>query len=834
MRRREAEEALEPWLSRGLRGGPFSDERSGTWYALEGLHSQGIAMKTLSIVTWILSSLALHVGANTPPVLEVVPEVSARLGQPIEAIPIRCKDAESAPALLKLRAYSSNPEVIPASAFFWEGPAEFRRLSIRPGPSRTGVWGITVEVTDPEGALTRKTFQVQVQSELPRLSIERIQPQLGWQAGPTLHVPIGFQWETSADGNLSVTAAITPNHLLSEGVSFGWSPGSSPKWRNLSISMPTQWSGGALVEITARRSGVIAIATFPMTVARAPLLPSEPESAAARRLPPPLESAPRIAVDWDGSGELEFVSRGPREVQIWGHTPAGYLMLVQASFEQFPLEVGVVDFDGDGQVDIVARGQSQIGLWRGRVDGERRFLDRIPLPNSIGTIGLQGMLWRDWDADGDLDALVVRENGPILLRQERAGWGVELVADASMRWPMAAADADGDGRVDLLALGLVQADQSSRPAFWKNDGRGRFTAQSSLPTSGRIRAVGWEDLDADGTPDAWVLQDATTPQASRVLAAYRRTLTGWVETGRAATLATDASHLTWADFDADGVLDVLLPFDESFGGALIPVPLTGSEWSLRLFLGDRAGGFGAYSAWRTTTRISPVTLVPSNAGRIGVNAGRVILANEFSTFNLPPTAPVDLRSWSSGKQVRLSWMEAWDLNQSAGLTYNVRVGTRPGAEDVVSCLSRPDGVRKIAAPGNVGSSRFLDLDLSRLPLSPLYWSVQAVDAALEGGAFAPEQAVEGFFGGTVPKVTFELTMFRTVDGSFFSRISGESLGSKAFLLETSTNLVQWQALRWIQPQLDGRFLEYDFNLDSGRKQARFFRAHGGEQAPEAP
>jgi len=494
------------------------------------------------------------------------------------------------------------------------------------------------------------------------------------------------------------------------------------------------------------------------------------------------------------------------------------------------LEVVVVDFDGDGRADIVARGQSQIGLWRGQVDGERPILDRIPLPESVGANAIQGMVWRDWDADGDIDGFVVRQNGPILLRQEKVGWSLVPLADAAIGWPMAAADADGDGRVDILSATTVQANPPSRAVFWKNHGSGRFTAQSFLPTSGPIRALGWEDLDADGTPDPWVLQEGSTPQSQRFLATYRRTMNEWVETGRAATLATDASQLTWADFDADGVRDVLLPCDETRWGALTPVPVTGSESSVRLFLGNGAGSFDMYSAWRTTARISPVALLPPHAGRLDVNVGRLVLANEFSTFNLPPTAPVNLQSWVSGKQVRLSWTEAWDLNQSAGLTYNVRVGTRPGGEDVLSCLSRPDGVRKIAGSGNAGSSLFLELDLARIPASPLYWSVQAIDATFEGGPFAPEQAVEGFVKVTSPKVTFDLTAFRTADGFFFTRISGTSLGAQAFLLEASNDLVEWQALRWVQPQPDGRFLEFDTNLSPGRRQARFFRASAGEPA----
>jgi hypothetical protein len=87
------------------------------------------------------------------------------------------------------------------------------------------------------------------------------------------------------------------------------------------------------------------------------------------------------------------------------------------------------------------------------------------------------------------------------------------------------------------------------------------------------------------------------------------------------------------------------------------------------------------------------------------------------------------------------------------LSYNLRVGTTPGGSDIVSPNAGTDGTRRLPAPGNVQEA--LRVPLTALPLGRIYWSVQAVDSAFAGSAFAPEQsftvgAVLGPDTGLVP------------------------------------------------------------------------------------
>ncbi|HOG45025.1 MAG TPA: DUF5719 family protein [Anaerolineae bacterium] len=118
--------------------------------------------------------------------------------------------------------------------------------------------------------------------------------------------------------------------------------------------------------------------------------------------------------------------------------------------------------------------------------------------------------------------------------------------------------------------------------------------------------------------------------------------------------------------------------------------------------------------------------------------GRIarVYRNEVGEANTPPSAPTGLAAVASASTVNLSWTAAEDAEtQSAGLSYNVRIGTAPGAADVLSPMAVGSGRRLLPQSGNanLGTSAWLEL-----PEGTYYWSVQAVDAGWTGGPFADE------------------------------------------------------------------------------------------------
>jgi hypothetical protein len=147
------------------------------------------------------------------------------------------------------------------------------------------------------------------------------------------------------------------------------------------------------------------------------------------------------------------------------------------------------------------------------------------------------------------------------------------------------------------------------------------------------------------------------------------------------------SAMAWGDLNYDGQLDLAL--SGSTNGSL-------------------AWGGGAYSA---------------------------VFTNDNVAIGAAPPVPINLAATVQGSDVLL----AWDLPGGAptGLSFDVRVGISPGGNQIVSPAANPaTGFRRVAQFGQAGWSK--NWRLRNLPAGTYYWSVQSVNAAYMGSAFAAE------------------------------------------------------------------------------------------------
>jgi hypothetical protein len=162
----------------------------------------------------------------------------------------------------------------------------------------------------------------------------------------------------------------------------------------------------------------------------------------------------------------------------------------------------------------------------------------------------------------------------------------------------------------------------------------------------------------------------------------------------------------WGDYDNDGRLDFLLR-----GNTTVPV--------LTRYI----------QLWRN---LAPVT-------------------------NTPPTAPSGLSVTPTTNGVLLAWNAASDVQTPpAGLTYNVRAGTTPGGNDLITGnVIVSTGQRRLPELGNAQMNRFFRFNTANVPLGQkVYWSVQAIDTAFAGGPFAAESVfTNGFALVSVPGLT---------------------------------------------------------------------------------
>ncbi len=118
-------------------------------------------------------------------------------------------------------------------------------------------------------------------------------------------------------------------------------------------------------------------------------------------------------------------------------------------------------------------------------------------------------------------------------------------------------------------------------------------------------------------------------------------------------------------------------------------------------------------------------------------AGKTQIMLNKSTFPAmnAPDAPINLSvvDTTSGEYVF-----KWNKLAEGGYSYNIKIGTTPGGGEVVSCNALPNGKLTTPKMGNAGVSGLYLLKRD-LPPGTYYWTVQAVDNAYRGGAFATTQ-----------------------------------------------------------------------------------------------
>jgi hypothetical protein len=237
--------------------------------------------------------------------------------------------------------------------------------------------------------------------------------------------------------------------------------------------------------------------------------------------------------------------------------------------------------------------------------------------------------------------------------------------------------------------------------------------------------------------------------------------------------------LTFVDWDNDGDLDFARHTSSTFG----------------IHSNDGLGAFSASSAASSNTRATILSagdfdndgdpdVIVAGTTTAGAPSIRVYQNPRISP---PLPAPAGLTATVEGDSVLLSWPEATNPGGHP-LSYNLRVGSRPGAADVLSPMADTlTGVPLLPQAGNAGAVNFHRL--RGLRPGTYYWSVQTLDAAWNGFPFASETN----FVITTPPLPPRFTGVSVLGGSQL-RVTISARPGSTVLIERSEDLVSWSSI----------------------------------------
>ncbi len=447
--------------------------------------------------------------------------------------------------------------------------------------------------------------------------------------------------------------------------------------------------------------------------------------------------------DYDNDGRLDILMTGTTNylngesgaiAQVWRNTGNGFSN-INAGLP------GVVfgtaawgDYNNDGRLDILLAGMSvgyhQISqVWRNTGNGFSNINAGLP------GVWYGESAWGDYDNDGRLDILLTGEDESFIpvaqiWRNTGSGFtninaGLPGVFDGAAAW----GDYDNDGRLDIvLTSGNVPFSQ-----VWRNTGSGFTNINAGLPGMDD-GSVAWGDYDNDGRLD--ILLRGEYAYHLYAVQVWRNTGSGFTNINAALPVLYDAS-VAWGDYDNDGRLDIL--FTGGYPGTLTVLAQvwrnTGSGFTniVDIALPGVKRSTAAWGDYDNDGRLD-ILLTGMDESKASITR---LYRNNVPVANTPPQSPSGLTTAAAGGGIMLGWNPASDPQTPAkGLTYNISVGSAPGAFDVVSPQATlTNGFRRVPALGNSqhGSTTLVDL-----PWGIYYWRVQAVDTAFAGSPFAAE------------------------------------------------------------------------------------------------
>lgn len=425
------------------------------------------------------------------------------------------------------------------------------------------------------------------------------------------------------------------------------------------------------------------------------------------------------------------------------------------------------DVDADGDLDLAVGTDGSTVIYRN--DSSTLVLTDTDLPgyledNSQADFDLRSITWADFDNDGDLDLFIpsipdfttfsyrtalMRNDGP----NATGGWifnETDTVFAPTMHAQSSWADCDGDGDLDLLLINIAPLTEKGFIRLYRNDGNGAFTGEDILDSlSIEHGEAQWGDYDGDGDLDILVagnLREVNGTYNPIALRIYRNDNENYIPVEVIANPYSegwfDFTAVTWADYDSDGDMDILVAGNYNSGSQIegrariysnndSVFTDSGNELPSPRASGDRGGTF----SWLDIDGegdldyfIAGQYFVPGGNGL--VEAQMHLYRNDSPGQNSAPLAPTGLSvEQISDSSALLSWLPGIDDHTSGNaLTYDLKLFHNNISFNITTHTPEP---------GNV--SAVTEWMLTGLLPGNYTWTLCVIDAAYIGSPVATGQ-----------------------------------------------------------------------------------------------
>lgn len=219
-----------------------------------------------------------------------------------------------------------------------------------------------------------------------------------------------------------------------------------------------------------------------------------------------------------------------------------------------PNQIAAFDLDYDFKNDLAFATESGFRLFKQTEQGNFRDITaETKLSDEILQKSFLGVWSFDIESDGDLDLILASEDGaPTVLQNNSDGSFAEVktLSDIQHLRDFVRADLDEDGDADAITLNV-----NGKIQFFANE-RGGVFKERSLPELARVTAISAADANGDGKIDLIALEN---DEAVRLIS--DKNGTGW-ETAELFKIklrfSDEISRISAADFDNNGSIDILI------------------------------------------------------------------------------------------------------------------------------------------------------------------------------------------------------------------------------------------------------------------------------------